>query len=236
MQKEWESVSDTFDRIQLIWGIHVAKWLIALKLHDGKIRAKSSKILHYIDAGPMRYTHENSEFIRKLSEYTPQKSLNPIKYDASVGPGMWRMSVDYEKDVGRWDWWSGHFVITSSLDPLPERYEMSEILFRSRDVADPSKFRIYLEEAKKLVVRHEQPASVFRKWDWEGALAELIAIADHDGLASMGDYSLKYDKADIGRISRWLDEYFRLRNNDVSPAQTDLEAVAQKVISALKKK
>lgn len=65
------------------------------------------------------------------------------------------------------------------------------------------------------------------KWDWEGALIHLIAVANgKDGLHPD-------DKPNASHIARLLDAWFAERNKGEAPANSELRAVGSKIMAAI---
>jgi hypothetical protein len=68
------------------------------------------------------------------------------------------------------------------------------------------------------------------KWEWEGALIALMAIAERDGLLQTFNLHKRGGQA---ALERWLSEWFGDRNNGQSPSPSEIRKRAQMIMAAL---
>ena len=235
LAEEWVWVLDAATLIaRRFGGLTYAKEAIALGLREGLLQARADHVT-FCDPEYEEDGEEGTVFDCEASDDEP----------IQVPPEMWSRSANWDRDRAGWDWANGEFEIEGhSSERLEYSYGGLSLLQSEVDAISPDVVPYdTVSQRKKNIqdkVEERRERSVSPKyWEWEPAFADLVAIADFDGLSEAFGKDLQL-RGGMTKLEEWFESWFR--NNRKSrvegatrdaPSEAECRKRAKMIVQAL---
>jgi hypothetical protein len=237
----WIEPWDAVNRIShFVGGDAVAKRMLADRVRDSQLELSAGCLTEGADLGAISSTIPKLSDVKFGTNFAWQISCIPGKR-LQIASGFWSSSVDWEKDLKRWRWGDGIFVVSSP--PLSANNPNAYIPLRHglprRLVAYGVSFNLSEIEALLPAAVQVGPPPVtstakvklvrVRKWDWEPILIDLIAHVEGQGLENV--FRLREQKGQA-RLEEWMRNRF-IDKLDDAPSSSEVRRRATAIIDAL---
>ena len=171
-----------------------------------------------------------------------EETVEPEEYEATedqwieVAGELFSLSEAWDSDRLGWDWDDGLFDIFAE----DSTYAFMDVHFLKSELEaiDPQQ-PLYSSIAQTarlptepLQILRSLRTGAARKWDWEPALAELIARADQDGMEAVLKTSFK--RGFQAKLEGWFLEWF-IQKFDESPSLDQRRIRARLIVDAMER-
>ena len=268
----WMSPSDAVKLLSpLVGGDAAAKALIAERLRDGALLATAGFMAESADIGPIAHVVTDRQRERLVQEFAsegaeieidsnfPQVSEthvgtryaywidNPGIKRVIIGGAFWRGSFDWQKDLSRWQWGEGTFVVScptaiqgKQLPPnvplsarFPKRLVAYGVEFPQPEISkivNSFSLRQPNTSANQPVHPCKPQRRAPRKFDWEDMLLELVALSHVKGLNK--EFVKEFDMSGWQQsLEGWISQYFI--DLDIDVGDSVVRNHAQKIVKAI---
>ena len=199
-------------------GLTIAKQAIALGLREAMLRARA-------EWGARAGKGDEVVEIEATAE-------QPIE----IPPDVWLASENWEADRLGWSWQQGVFEV-QGLEVEDDRY-YGGVTFRQAEIEAidpdlPPYCELHRERAAPrlaLETVRSRRGSAARKWDWEPAFADLVALADLDGLEEA--LGTEFKRGFQATLEKWFATWFESKF-DESPSEDQRRIHARMIVHAI---
>ena len=196
-----------------------AQQAIALALYENILEARAEWMTSAAGVG-------------RVEEATDEQGLK-------IPSDIWTRSLHWLEDIAAWDWAESEFRV--DVEPWPgDLHVFRGVHFCRKEIEALSPDAPAFASLAPPEPRKAHPrAAAAKYWDWEPALADLVALAAEDGLEhDFGDLTQRGNQA---KLERWFADWFRDKSareepgsTRDSPSENECRIRAQMVVGSLR--